>query len=301
MLPMRRLTAALLIATALPVVLPAAAVAQTPPASLGDRYVPAPWWMRDPVIASVGYVRAEVPANRAGFGATFQSIDRSAAEASRKAADQIRALSQALAAYGVDAVRVETAITTRPIYDQYRDEAGVLRDNVRPDRIARYQADASVSITVRDVSVLERVYATVIASEPTSTSRVSFSLDPDNATNTWLQAEAVKDAARRAREAAINAGTTLGGVRVIDPTGRACETDVLAGWPSYSSGAEQATTVDDVVVTGSRVVRSAAPPPPPPSPGAAAPTEEQIEAARLAMQPPLRELTDRACVVYALN
>lgn len=300
---MRRLTAALLIAaTAVPaLVLPAVATAQTPPASLGDRYVPAPWWMRDPVIASVGYVRAEVPANRAGFGATFQSIDRSAADASRKAADQIRALSQALAAYGVDAVRVETAITTRPIYDQYRDEAGVLRDNVRPDRIARYQADASVSITVRDVSVLERVYATVIASEPTSTSRVSFSLDPDNATNTWLQAEAVKDAARRAREAASNAGTSLGGVRVIDPTGRACETDVLAGWPSYSSGAEQATTVDEVVVTGSRVVRSAAPAPPPPPPGAAAPTEDQIEAARLAMQPPLRELTDRACVVYALN
>ncbi len=299
---MRRLTAALLIATALPVVLPAAATAQTPPASMGDRHVPAPWWMRDPVIASVGYVRAEVPANRAGFGATFQSIDRSAADASRKAADQIRALSQALAAYGVDAVRVETAITTRPIYDQYRDEAGVLRDNVRPDRIARYQADASVSITVRDVSVLERVYATVIASEPTSTSRVSFSLDPDNATNTWLQAEAVKDAARRAREAATNAGASLGGVRVIDPTGRACETDVLAGWPSYSSGAEQATNVDDVVVTGSRVARSAAPaPPPPPPPGAAAPTEAQIEAARLAMQPPLRELTDRACVVYALN
>lgn len=300
---MRRLTAALLIAaTAVPaLVLPAVATAQTPPASLGDRYVPAPWWMRDPVIASVGYVRAEVPANRAGFGATFQSIERSAADASRKAADQIRALSQALAAYGVDAVRVETAITTRPIYDQYRDEAGVLRDNVRPDRIARYQADASVSITVRDVSVLERVYATVIASEPTSTSRVSFSLDPDNATNSWLQAEAVKDAARRAREAASNAGTSLGGVRVIDPTGRACETDVLAGWPSYSSGAEQATTVDEVVVTGSRVVRSAAPAPPPPPPGAAAPTEDQIEAARLAMQPPLRELTDRACVVYALN
>jgi len=38
-----------------------------------------------------------------------------------------------------------------------------------------------------------------------------------------------------------------------------------------------------------------------PSEATAAPTEDQIEAARLAMQPPLRELTDRACVVYALN
>ncbi len=303
---MRRLTLTLLIATALPAaVLPAVASAQTPPATLGERYVPAPWWMRDPVIASVGYVRTEIPANRAAFGATFQSIDRSAADASRKAADQIRALSQALAAYGVDTVRVETSITTRPIYDQYRDENGVLRDNVRADRIARYQADASISVTVRDMAVLERVYATVIASEPTSTGQVSFNLEPENATNTWLQAEAVKDAARRAREAATNAGAALGAVRVIDPTGRACETDVLAGWPSYTSGAEQATTVngglDDVVVTGSRGRLAFAPPPPPPPPGAAAPDEAQIEAARLALQPPLRELTDRACVVYALN
>lgn len=302
---MRRLIVpALLAAAALPpLALPAVAAAQTPPATIGERYVPAPWWMRDPVIASVGYVRTEIPANRAAFGATFQSIDRTAAEASRKAADQIRELSRALGAYGENVVRVETTLSTRPIYDQYRDENGVLRDNVRADRIARYQADASVSITIRDVSVLERVYATVVASQPTNISAVRFNLEADNAVKTWLQGEAVKDAARRAREAASNAGAGLGGVRVIDPTGRACETDVLAGWPSYGSAGGLPTTVDsDVVVTGSRVMAPPAPPPPPPSPaGAAAPTEDQIEAARLALQPPLRELQDRACVVYGLN
>ena len=301
---MRRLTAALLIAaTALPaLVLPAAAAAQTPPASIGDRYVPAPWWMREPVIASIGHVRTEVAANRAGFSASFQSVDRTAAEASRKAADQVRALSLALAAYGVDKVRVETTLSTRPLYDQYRDEAGVLRDNVRADRIERYQADASVTVTIRDVSVLERVYATVVASQPTSIGQVSFNLEPDNAIKTWLQGEAVKDAARRAREAASNAGGSLGGVRVIDPTGRACETDVLAGWPSYSSGGSLATSVNsrgDVVDYSSTVMAMA--PPPPPPPGSGGPSEAQIEAARLALQPPLRELTDRACVVYALN
>ncbi|HWQ86031.1 SIMPL domain-containing protein, partial [Brevundimonas sp.] len=243
---MRRLTSALLISSlTLPAVaVPGAVLAQTPPATIGERYVPAPWWMRDPVIASVGHVRTEVAANRAGFGATFQSVDRSAADASRKAADQVRALSQALAAYGVDKVRVETSLTTRPLYEQYRDENGVLRDNARADQIERYQANANVSVAVRDISVLERVYATVIASQPTSTSPVSFNLEPDNATRTWLQGEAVRDAARRAREAASNAGATLGGVRVIDPTGRACETDVLAGWPSYSSGSGLATDVD---------------------------------------------------------
>ena len=303
---MRRFTAALLTAAiALPAGLaPAVASAQTPPASVGDRYVPAPWWMRDPVIASVGYVRAEVPANRAAFNATFRSIDRNAAEAAREAADQVRAPSQALAAYGVEKVRVETSVSTQPLYDQYRDENGVLRDNARSDQIERYQAEATVSVTVRDMAVLERVYATVIASQPTSTSPVYFNLEPENATKTWLQGEAVKDAARRAREAASNAGASLGGVRVIDPTGRACETDVLAGWPSYASGDEHATDVDasEIVVTGARSRGPMAPPaPPPPSAQSGAPSEAQIESARLALQPPLRELTDRACVVYALN
>ena len=305
---MKRTLAALLIAAPLGGLAAAAtpAAAQTPPATIGERYVPAPWWMRDAVIASIGNVRVELQANRASFNASFQSVERSAADASKKAADQIRALSQTLAAYGVDKVRVETTITTRPIYDQYRDSDGVMRDNTRADRIARYQADASVSLTIRDVSVLERVYATVTASQPTSVGQVYFNLQPDNVVLSNLANEAVKDAANRARHAAENAGARLGSVRVIDPTGRACQTDVLAGWPSYGAGGGQATTVDEMVVTGSRVKRSemamAPPPPPPPAPiSGGGPSEAAIEAARLALQPPLRELTDQACVVYGLS
>ena len=299
---MRILAAALLTAAAA-TALPAPAMAQTPPATIGQPYVPAPWWMRDPVIASIGQVRAQIPANRAAFSAGFQSVDRSVAEASRKAADQVRALSQALAAYGVDKVRVETTLSTRPLYDQYRDENGNLRDNARADKIERYQADASVSITIRDVAVLERVYATIVASQPSSISPVYFTLDPDNVWKSNLAAEAMKDARRRALAAAENAGATLGSVRVIDPTGRACQTDVLAGWPSYQPNDDQQTSVEDVVVTGMRMSAPAAapPPPPPPAPGGAAPSEAAIEAARLALQPPLRELSDSACVVYGLN
>lgn len=292
----RLIAAALVAAVAIPAAAPGVARAQTPPATIGERYVPAPWWMREPVIASIGEVRTQVPANRAGFSATFLSVDRTAADASRKAADQVRALSQALAAYGADVVRVETTVATRPLYDQYRDENGVLRDNARADQIERYQAEATISVTVRDMRVLERVYATVVASQPTSIGQVGFNLEPDNAVKTWLQGEAVKDAAARARAAAANAGATLGEVKVIDPTGRACETDVLAGWPVYGSGG-LATDVD---------FEPAFAPPPPPSPSipvarGRGPSEEQIESARLALQPPLRELTDRSCVVYALN
>ena len=304
---MRPVTAALIAAAITGLAAPA--MAQTPPATIGERYVPAPWWMRDPVIASIGMVRVEVQANRSSFTASFQSVDRSVAEASRKAADQVRALSQTLAAYGVDKVRVETTLTTRPLYDQYRDESGNLRDNVRADKIERYQADATVSLTIRDVSVLERVYATVVASQPTSIGQVYFSLEPENAVKTWLAGEAIKDARRRAEAAATDAGATLGRARVIDPTGRACQTDVLAGWPSYSSGGSLATTVDggavnEVMVTAQRRMSApgapSPPPPPPPAPGGA-PSEAQIEAARLALQPPIRELNDSACVVYALN
>lgn len=282
--------------------LAAPALAQTPPAIIGQQYVPAPWWMRDPVIASIGYVRVELPANRAQFSASFQTVDRSVAEASRLAANQIRALSQTLAAYGIENVRVETTLSTQPLYDQYRDENGVLRDNMRPDRIERYQAQATIQVQVRDVAVLERVYATVVASQPASIGQVYFQLEPDNVAKTNLAAAAMRDARTRAENAARNAGANLGSVRVIDPTGRACQTDVLAGWPSYGGGGGQATTVDsDIVMSGSRMMAMAPPPPPPPPAPGQAPSEAQIEAARLALQPPLQVLTDQACVVYGLN
>ena len=282
--------------------LAAPAFAQTPPAIIGQQYVPAPWWMRDPVIASIGYVRVELPANRAQFSASFQTVDRSVAEASRLAANQSRALSHTLAAYGIENVRVETTLSTQPLYDQYRDENGVLRDNMRPDRIERYQAQATIQVQVRDVAVLERVYATVVASQPASIGQVYFQLEPDNVAKTNLAAAAMRDARTRAENAARNAGANLGSVRVIDPTGRACQTDVLAGWPSYGGGGGQATTVDsEIVMSGSRMMAMAPPPPPPPPAPGQAPSEAQIEAAQLALQPPLQVLTDQACVVYGLN
>jgi uncharacterized protein YggE len=309
------LTAALLAPAGLA---PVAAAAQTPPATVGERYVPAPWWMRDPVIASIGHVRAEVPANRASFSATFQTIERTAVDASRKAADQVRTLSQSLAAYGPDAVRVETSLVTEPLYEQYRDSEGVLRENTRADRIQRYQVDAVISVTVRDPAVLERVYAAVMAAQPTGIDQVAFRLEPDNETRTWLADQAVRDAAARARGAAEAAGARLGPARVIDPSGRACQTDVLAGWPSYGSGAP----LPETVVTGSRIRRDAVDSPSPlvqvqredlldtgqaavvdylaTVPAASSslvPTDSQA----LTLQPPMQWLSAQACVVYALN
>jgi len=278
----------------------APAFAQTPPAVVGERYVPAPWWMREPVIASLGLVRSEVIANRAGFSASFQVIDRSGPEAMVQASQKVRELGRTLAALGPDKVEIQTTFNMQPLYEQYKDKDGNLQTNVRADKIERYAVQANLRITLRDVSLLEKVYATVLAAKPTSTSQVGFSLDPTNEQKAWIFNEAVKDAARRGRSAAEAAGAKLGGVKVIDPTARACHTDILAGWPSYGEPTAPATTVD------SPAMANYAPPPPPPAPMAAQAMRKRgddiaPEDIQLPLQPPREELTAEACVVYGLS
>jgi uncharacterized protein YggE len=264
-------------------------------------YDPAPWWMREPVIASMGHVRAEVASNRASFSASFQAVEKTAPEATRVAADKVRALDQALAAYGADAVRVETTFNMRPLYEQYRDAQGRLIENQRADQVERYEVNAQVSVEVRDVSRIERVYATVLAARPTSTGSVNFRLEPDNAVRTEMFGLAVADAARRARLAVEGAGSRLGAVKLIDPTARACQTDVLvAGAPRSDPTGD--TPYQDVMVSMAKRDFGAPPPAPPmaiPAPGGGQPLRP--EDMQLPLQPPLQELTASACVVYALG
>ncbi len=269
-------------------------------------YDPAPWWMREPVIASPGSVYAELRANRASFSAGFETVDAQVAEATRRAGEQVRDLARALRAFGPEAVRVETTFSTRPLYAQYRDKDGQLQTNAREDRIERYAVSANVSIEVRDMTKAEQVYGLVAAARPSSIAPVYFRLEPSNAVNDALFAEAVRDAARRARAAAADAGARLGAVKLIDPTGRACQQDVLvAGAPRSYGFPGGGTDVSDVVVTGSRMSNSSpapdAPPPPPlpipPTPGPASSLPRPVE---LPLQPPLQRIGREACVVYAL-
>jgi uncharacterized protein YggE len=287
---------------------PAAASAQTAPPA--QRYDPAPWWMAQPVITQIGYVRFELRANRATFRASFQAVEPTAAAATRRAAERVRAVADALRAYGPERARVETTISIEPLFEQYRDREGNVQENRRADQVERYSANANVNVEVRDVTVLERVYATVLGARPTSVGQGYFRLAPGEAVRAALYGEAVEDAARRARRAAEAAGSRLGAVKVIDPTGRACQTDILAR--AQGGGAEglYPSDVEDIVVTGSRVRRGdfppPAPPPPPPPPVEAPPAPGRgggasLEGVELPLQAPLQELTSRACVVYALG
>ena len=233
-------------------------------------------------------MRTELPSNRARFGVRFSAVERTAAAASTAAAKQARALDQSLAALGVDRVRLNTSFLTRPLYDQYRQKDGTLVDNQRADKIDSYEVTAGLTITVRDVAVLERAYRTAVAAKPTGIDPVRFSLEPDNATKTWLATEAVKDAARRARQAVEASGGRLGAPKVVDPSGGVCQTQVLAGWPSYVGGTlpTDVERPDNIVVTGAADERA--------GPGTTAPRRRASRSTRRqprcrwTLQPPAR-------------
>jgi hypothetical protein len=294
---MRTLAALALTLLATPALAQTAGVSARP-------FEPAPWWMERPILASTGHVWTEVSANRAQVTATYDAIERDAAAAQRAAADKVRALGQALAAYGADKVRVETTFRIQPLYDQYRDRQGEVNENQRADRIERYQVIANVSVEIRDVALTERVYATLMAAKPASTQPVRFRLQPENETVTQMFRLAVEDARRRGELATAAAGTRLGAVKLIDPTGRACETDVLVTRAGRSYGGE--------------VEAFQVPPPPPPPPPPAAPSAESlrdvtvtasraagqqldVDAIRLPLNPPLQRLEQRACVIFSLG
>lgn len=273
------------------------------PAPSNAAYDRAPWWMRESVITQLGYVYSEVPANRANFSAEFLAVGDTAEKAQSKAIEQTRALNTALAKLGKDAVRISTAFTMRALYEQYRDKDGNKIENQRGDKIQSYQVSLNLSLEVRDMAVLERAYALVLAAAPTSSSAINFSLQPTNEQNSWLYNQAVKDARGRALGAASAAGASLLDVKVIDPTGRVCETDILGREKSYGPDLN-ANQVDY------RMDTMAMAPPPPPAPAMmersyAKGSVEHLEMMALKnpfiQTPPLNRIEARACVIYGIK
>ena len=81
-----------------------------------------------------------------------------------------------------------------------------------------------------------------------------------------------------------------------------CQTQVFAGWPAYVGGTTP-TTVDApqsfarFKSAPAPMMAMAAPAPPPPPPPS---LDEAAQAVQVTLQPPLDELEQTACVVYAL-
>lgn len=251
-------------------------------------HVPSPWWMRDPAIAAVGQVHAELPANRASFSATFTVVARDVAEASRRAAEASNALDARLQDFGETKVRFTRMFGTEPLYRQYRDGDGNRVDNERADQIENYAVTATFLIIVSDVSVVEDVYNIVVQASPTSSSQIDWSLEPTDAMRTALEIAAARDAAQRARSSVEAVGANLGQARLIDPSGNACQTPILTGWNFNVGSPERSRDVSGDIIVNSRTV--AAPPP-----------VSAADTPRLTLRPPLRRLSETSCVIFSLR
>ncbi len=264
-------------------------------------YDKAPWWMNSPVITQTGFVFAEIPANRANFSANFQTNADTVDKAQAKAIERTRALNEALGRLGKDAVRVTTSFSMRALYEEYRDKDGNKVEDRRADKINGYEVSLNLSLEVRDMAVLEKAYALVLAASPSSAGDINFNLQPSNEQNTWMYNEAVKDAHARALAAAEAAGGHLGAIKLIDPTGRACETDILARDAANMGDDTQANRVAMHDYTAPPAMMAAPPPPPPPPPGSAAALEAQAMKNPFIQTPTLERIDAKACVVYGLN
>ncbi len=288
-------------ATSLPTVPPSvASPIIMPPAPQPRAYDLAPWWMDKPVIPSIGYVTTEIPANRANLAATYDAVDREVADATKAAAAKAKAISGALQAFGADKVRVETRFTVTPLYEQYREKNGQMVDNQRADKIDRYQVSIQFSVEIRDTRLAEPVYAILMSAKPSRSQPPTFRLDVSDGVRTEMFKLAVEDARKRAEQAATAAGAKIGAVRLIDPTARGCETDELLALAGRVGDEVEARPVppppialmaprsqlQEVVVSANRKAAEAGLRP---------------EDLQLPVQPPLEQLTGKACVIYSLG
>ena len=270
-----------------------------PPQPPQRAYDLAPWWMDKPVIPAIGYVTTEVPANRASLSATYDAVDRDVATATKLAAAKAKAISGALQAFGADKVRIETRFTITPLYEQYREKNGQMVDNERADKIDRYQVSIEFMVEARDVRLVEPVYAILMSAKPSRSGSPIFRLEVSDDVRTEMFKLAVEDARKRAEQAAAAAGTRIGAVRLIDPTARGCETDELLAYarpansdivarpvPSPRMAMAPMSKIEELVVAGNR---------------RAAEAGLRPEDLQLPVQPPLEQLTGKACVIYSLG
>ncbi|ESQ79748.1 SIMPL domain-containing protein [Asticcacaulis sp. YBE204] len=254
----------------------------------------APWWVDHPIIPQTGFVQEEIEANRASFTGAFLGTAKTVEQAQALAMKPVAPLTEALRKLGADKVKVTTSFYMRARYQQYKNKDGTKVEDQRGDKIEAYDATLSLTVDVTDLSVLERAYALVLAAGPSGSTPVLFRLQTDNATKARLFSAAMADARARADVAAQINGLSLGPVRLIDSTGRACTANILG----------RATPVGDDEDEGPKLQtsmarkKSAADASPP---GMGPSLEARAAENAFIQSPPLIRVTTKACVIYDLK
>lgn len=167
----------------------------------------------DPAVVRVaGRAELYLPPDQARVSVGFYNPARSATEATQAVSDRARALEAAIRTLNAETVAIErTDISVRPVVRSGEDR--------RPDRISGYEANASVTILVRDLALLGRAVEAGMNSAPDSFNDVEFSIRDTSAARRSAREAAIRDAVEKAQVYVEGAGFSLGRLLLVEEGG----------------------------------------------------------------------------------
>jgi len=266
-------------------------------ASAQDDIFEQPYWTERPVIEAMGRAQIEVMPNRARFSVSFVETDKDSDDAMALAVERARAAYETIKTVAGDEARVTTSVSVSPYFEQYRDRDGDRIENRRADKVAGYEARASLNVVATDTAKAGNARAAALALGPQESGSMSIYLEETTELLQQAHAAAVADASARARLGAEAAGTSLGRLLVLQEGYGPC----LGQWTTGTG-------------------RTPSPPPPPPAPTMAEAamdsmvvtsasiggraveiTQDQIDALNLPTDPEPRTISASVCAVYSVD
>lgn len=218
-----------------------AALAAAVPAPAAHAQVIAPLRPYDPAIVRVaGRAELYLPPDQARVSVSFYAPGRTAQEATAAVSDRARALEAAIRPINATNVTLErTDIAVTPVM-----RAGGER---RPDRITGYEANAGVTILVRDLALLSRTVEAAMNASPDRFNDIQFSIRDTERARRLAREAAIRDAVDKARTYVEGAGFRLGRLLLVEEGGQGMIAQ--SGNRAVFRSRDESTTMPDQLVS----------------------------------------------------
>jgi uncharacterized protein YggE len=163
----------------------------------------------DPAVVRVaGRAELYLAPDQARVTMRFYNAGRTSAEAADLVAKRTRALEAAVKTIDAAKVGIERSdVSVSPVMKGGGDR--------RPDRINGYEANADITILVRDLALLPQAVEAAVNAAPDSFGDVAYSVRDTQAARTKAREAAIKDAVDKARVYTEGAGFRLGRLLLV--------------------------------------------------------------------------------------
>ncbi|MDQ2077867.1 SIMPL domain-containing protein [Marinimicrobium sp. ABcell2] len=202
-----------------------------------------PIWARGSVIEAQGRAYVEMAPNRAAFTVNFEHKAEQSEAASSAVVKQANTATEAIRLASDNQVRITSNLSVRPYYSQVKRRYGEhderLVENIHPDALLGYVATVSVNVTVLDPERAAKARGAALAAGPVNSTQMRFFLEPTTENQRAAYAQAVNDAAERAKLIAEASGSVLGALLVLQEGAGPC-----LGAPSTETGYASRTQFD---------------------------------------------------------